>query len=273
MTWWCSATRLPWSWAPRAYPGVWLFIASIALLATVTVRRAGIRPTGRQQLAFWGGLAALWMATDWPVGTLGSGYLASAHMLQYFLYTFVAAPLLVLCVPEPLARRALTRGRAGRLYRRLVRPLTAAIVANVVLVVTHAPVTIDALRVTQPGSFVLDVAWLVGGLALWLPVCGPIPELRPSYPVRGVYLFLAAGVVPMVPGGFLTFADFPLYELYELAPQVGSIDPVEDQQAAGAIMKIGSLPVVWPTIAAMFWRWAVQSNRPDLAPEPVRSAR
>jgi len=256
VTWWCAATRVPWSWSPRAYPGVWAFIAAIAALAVTVVRRTGVRPTRRERLAGWSGLAALWVATDWPIGTLGSGYLASAHMLQYFLYTFVAAPLLVLAVPEALARRAVRHPGAAAAHRLLARPLLAALVANVVLVATHAPITIDGLRASQAGSFALDLVWIVGGVALWWPVCGPLPEDRPSYPVRCVYLFLAAGLVPMIPGGFLTFAQYPLYALYELAPAVGSIDPVADQQAAGALMKVGSLPVVWPVIGTMFWRWA-----------------
>lgn len=256
MTWWCAATREPWSWTPRAYPGVWLFIAAIAAAAVLVVRRTGIRPTPKQRTAGWVGLATLWLTSDWPLGTLGAGYLAAAHMLQYFLFTFVATPLLLLSVPEPLARRVLVRPWADGAYRVLSKPFVAAVVVNGILLATHAPVTVDALRVNQLGSFLLDLLWLAGGLVLWLPVCGPVQEFRPTYPVRCVYLFLAAGLVPMVPGGFLTFADFPLYELYELAPRVWGIDPIQDQQAAGALMKIGSLPIVWPVIAAMFWRWA-----------------
>jgi putative membrane protein len=264
MTWWCAATRVPWSWQPRAYPGVWVFVAGLALAGVLAARRSGMRPSGRQAAAWWGGLAALWVASDWPVGTLGSGYLASAHMLQYFLYTFVAAPLLVLAVPEALARRGLARARLYRAYRALSRPLVAGAIANVVLVTTHAPVTVDLFRSNQLGSFVLDLAWLAGGLALWLPVCGPIPEAKPSYPARAVYLFFAAGLVPMVPGGFLTFADFPLYSTYELAPRVGGIHPLEDQQVAGALMKVGNLPLIWPVIGALFWRWS-QAERGAVA--------
>ncbi|MGE3621316.1 MAG: cytochrome c oxidase assembly protein [Acidimicrobiia bacterium] len=260
MTWWCAATRLPWSWAPRAYPGVWLFVAALALGGWTVARRSGLHPTRRQRLSWWGGLAALWVASDWPVGTLGSGYLASAHMLQYLLYTFVAAPLLLLAVPEPLADALVARAGIGRVARALARPVVAGAVVNVVLVVTHAPITVDALRADQLGSFLLDVAWLAGGLVLWLPVCGPVPALRPSYPARGIYLFLAAGLIPMVPGGFLTFADFPLYRIYELAPRVGSIDPTADQQLAGVLMKVGNVPLIWPVIGAMFWRWSQQET-------------
>ena len=265
MTWWCAATRLPWSWAPRAYPGVWAFVLLLIVGWTVLLRRLGVTPTRRQRVAWLAGVALLWIASDWPVGTLGSGYLASAHMLQYFLYTFAAAPLLVLGIPRGVAERVL--GSVGqRAYAVIAKPMVAGLTANAILLATHAPITVDTFRASQLGSFALDVVWLVGGVIMWLPICGPIARLRPTYPVRCIYLFLAAGLVPMVPGGFLTFADFPLYSTYELAPRVGSIDPVDDQQLAGALMKIGNLPLIWPIIGAMFWRWAQKDQAPSVSP-------
>lgn len=264
MTWWCSATRLPWSWSPRAYPGVWAFVAVLLFAGVVAVGRTSVRPTGRQRAAWLAGVLTLWAASDWPIGTLGSGYLASAHMAQYMLYTFVATPLLLLGVPEELAHRLVARPWARAAAHRLSRPLPAALVANVVLVGTHAPWTVDTVRVTQAGSFGLDLVWIVGGVTLWLPIISPLREDRATPLVQCVYLFLAAGLVPMVPGGFLTFADTPLYSLYELAPRVHDIDPTSDQQAAGVLMKIGNLPLIWPVIAAVFVRTARHAD--DRAP-------
>jgi putative membrane protein len=255
---------------PRAYPGVWLFIATLSVAAVTAVRRTGIRPTRRQAAAFWGGVLALWVATDWPVGALGAGYLASVHMLQYMLYTLVAAPLLLLGIPEPLARRALARARAYRTYRFLAKPVVSGLTANLVLVATHAPFTVDALRATQLGSFAGHMVWILAGLILWLPVCGPISEAKPSYPIRSVYLFLASGVIPMMPGGFMTFADFPLYETFELAPRVGPLDPLADQRIAGALMKVGSTPLIWPVIGVMLRRWAREEGVPGISPPRSR---
>lgn len=273
MTWWCSATRLPWDWAPRAYPGVWLAMAALLGLYARGRRRMGpaeraADPAWRPR-AFVAGWLALWAASDWPLGTLGAGYLASAHMVQYLVTTLVAAPLLVAGVSEPTLRRALARTRTTGLVRAACRPVTAAVLFNVVMVATHAPVTVDALRTGQAGSFLLDALWLVSGFVLWLPVCGPLPELRPSYPVRAVLLFVGAGVVPMIPGGFLTFADRPLYAVYELAPRVGGFDATSDQQLAGVLMKLGGLPVIWPVIGVLFARWAARDRSPA-GSEPTR---
>lgn len=266
MTWWCSATRVPWSWTPRAYPGVWAFMAVLAVGGWLLARQAGVRLSGRQRAAWIVGLLSLWLATDWPVGALGSGYLASAHMAQYMLYTFLAAPFLLLAIPEDLARAVVGGGRALRVLGTISKPLLAAVVANAVLLGTHAPWTVDTVRVTQPGSFALDVVWLVGGVIMWLPIINPLREQRARPLIQAGYLFLAAGLVPMVPGGFLTFADDPLYRLYELAPRVGGIDPTSDQQAAGVLMKVGNLPLIWPVMAAIFVRAARRDD--DLGPTP-----
>jgi cytochrome c oxidase assembly factor CtaG len=72
----------------------------------------------------------------------------------------------------------------------------------------------------------------------------------------------------MVPGGFLTFSDHPLYGVYELAPRVGGSDATVDQHLAGVLMKIGNLPLLWPAIGLLFARWARQSA----SATPVASA-
>lgn len=274
MTWWCSATTLPWDWAPRAYPGVWAAMAT--LIGWYVLARRRLTPAERaaddprRPLAFGAGVLALWVASDWPLGTLGSGYLASAHMVQYLLYTLVAAPLLVLGLSEPVVRRTLARTRTTALVAAVCRPVAAGLIFNAVLVATHAPATVDPLRSSQLGSFALDGLWLASAVILWLPIAGPLDELRPSYPVRAVLLFLAAGVVPMIPGGFLTFADHPLYGVYELAPRVAGFDATADQQLAGVLMKVGSVPLIWPVIGVLFARWARASAEPDPVPAGPR---
>jgi putative membrane protein len=54
----------------------------------------------------------------------------------------------------------------------------------------------------------------------------------------------------------LTFAELPLYETYELAPRVFGLSSVDDQQIAGLVMKLSAIPIVWPVLAGMMYRWA-----------------
>lgn len=259
MTWWCVTVTETWTWSFRAYPGIWLSVLALVVPYLVAMyRRTGANPgRGRRVAFFLAGVAVYWIATDWPLGTLGAGYLASVHMVQYLLYSLGAAPLILLGIPEWMARRILGRLRLYRAVRLMSRPLAAGLVFNAVLVVTHAPLTVDTLRSSQFGSFGLDLMWLLAGLLFWMPVISPMPELRPSsYGTRMVYLFLAGQVIPMIPGGFLTFSEFPLYQTYELAPRIGGFSAGHDQALAGALMKVGGVPVVWGTMFALMIRWA-----------------
>ena len=93
--------------------------------------------TTRQSWWFWLGLFAFWAASDWPIGPLGAGYLASVHMAQYLIYTIIAAPLFVLASPEWWVRQVLARRRLYRVVAWASRPLYAAIIANVILLATN----------------------------------------------------------------------------------------------------------------------------------------
>ena len=278
MDWWCTATNEPWSWEWRAYPGIWMAVALLAVPFLLSLRRhraetgdPGI--TNRQKWQYGGGVVVFWLATDWPVGTLGAGYLASVHMLQWMLYTSIVGPLLLLGTPEWMAERFVERLHLRAAMTKLSRPLVAGVLFNVVLAATHAPVAVDRLRVSAAGSIALDVAWVLSGLIVWLPIISPIRSLRSKhYPVKIVYLFLALGVMPMIPGGFLTFATYPLYAIFELAPRATVLSAADDQVIAGLLMKIGSIPVIWPVIAVMFVRWARQESAADAAAEAATLA-
>ncbi len=263
MTWWCTASGAPWSWTWRAYPGVWLLVGGLVAFYVVALRRlepsrfaADDRPvTVRELIVFATGVLALWVALDWPVGLLAAGYLLSAHTAQYLLLVLVAPPLLLLGCPRWLLRR-LIRGRtAFRVARYLSRPLVPLLVYNVVLVAMHMPPAIEAARGTALVTFTLDMVTIASGLIFWWPALGRLPELQPmGYPGRIGYLLLSV-FLPTVPAVFFTYARFPIYELYELAPRVHGISAVTDQQVAGLMMKtVGGL-ILFTTMSVMFFRW------------------
>ncbi|MBA2388453.1 MAG: cytochrome c oxidase assembly protein [Acidimicrobiia bacterium] len=284
MRFWCVRLLSDWSWEWRPYYGVWVLVAAFATVYGLSWRRH-LRVTGRSLVAadrrhvyrFAGALAVLWITSDWPLGALGSGYLLSAHMMQFLLYVLGVAPLMLLGVPEWMARRFVHRLQIDRLYRIVARPLVAGVLFNVLLVCSHAPDTVDLLRGSQLGSFVIDMTWLLMGLIAWSPVISPLPEVvHESVLIKMAYLFLAIGGVSIVPAGFMVFSEYPLYSAYELAPRVG-LSAVDDQQLAGAIMKVGMVPVVWGAMAVMWARWFYadhagdQSYRRARADAPPRS--
>ena len=92
MQFWCSALKVPWSWAWRPYLGVWVLCAGLLVAYGWALhRRHRTTPPDKditkRKLAFVGGVFLMWLASDWPVGLLGASYLASVHMVQYMIYT------------------------------------------------------------------------------------------------------------------------------------------------------------------------------------------
>jgi putative membrane protein len=244
-----------------------LFAVALGAGGLVAWRRArgrGEPVTGRQLAAWLSGSAAAWVASDWPLGALGAGYLLSAHMAMTVIYTMVAAPLLLVGMPASTAQRLLGGPRRRRVARALTRPLVAGVLFNVVLVALLLPPTVEALRGNTFGSFALDMTALGAGVVLWAPICAPLPELRArNKGVKVLYLFLAGAVIEPLPSGILGFAAFPLYSTYELAPRIGGFTAIADQQLGGVVMGFGASPVVWSVLFVLLYRWYCEDVAPD----------
>ena len=274
LQWWCSAQTAAWTWSPRPFPGVWLLVALLVgvywLLRKFAGKPANASDRSRDRKGKWawlGGVVVRWIALDWPVGAL-SGYLASAHMLQYLLTVLAAPPLLLLGVPVGAWRRMASSSVAVRVVRFLTHPLIALAIFQLVLLYTHVPSVVDRLMVTPSGSFAIDTLWLTAGLVFWWPVVAPIPA-RPwfGYPLKMGYLFLST-VLNTMPYAFLTFGELPFYGIYELAPPVGLLGAREDQQLAGLLMKVGGGVILWTAITILFFRWYSREGEAE-GPAPV----
>ncbi len=271
MTWWCAASDAAWQWSWAWYPGAWAAIALLVFGFSRLWRRAGsggVTPRERIWLAL--GVLALWAAIDWPIGALGAGYLSWVHTVQFILISLVAAPLLLLAIPSALLVRVTPDAGAGRWLRAMAHPVLGLLVFNGILGITHLPAVVDAVMPSQLGNFGVDVAWLAGGLALWWPVIAPPGIARISPPMQIGYLFVAT-IPPTVPAAFMTFAKYPLYAVYELAPRVPgmAVAAQADQQLSGLIMKVIGDPILWLAMAIVFFRWA-RSERAGLpAPLPA----
>ncbi|MGH9182080.1 MAG: cytochrome c oxidase assembly protein, partial [Acidimicrobiales bacterium] len=247
----------------HAHPDVWVLIAILAGGYWLLARRVGPRvvatgtsPVTRAQVVCFGlGVAAIWVASDWPVHDLAEGYLYSAHMVQHLMVTLVAALLLVAGTPAWLARRLLSAPGLLATVRTLSRPVPALLQANLVLVLSHWPVVVNATVRNHPLHFVAHAVLLLSAVLMWMPVASPLPEVpRLKPPVQMLYLFLQT-VVPTIPASFLTFGTSPLYRVYETFPRLWNTSVLSDQQIAGLIMKLGAGFYLWIVIAVIFFRW------------------
>jgi putative membrane protein len=283
----------PFAWTP--HPDAWLLVVVLgggylyALSAwgpsSAPGHAAGRAPaTRRQKACFAAGVAALWIGADYPMHRLADEYLYSVHMLQHMLFQLVAPPLLLLGTPAWLLRRLLRPRWLQAVVRRTTRALPALIIVNIFVAASHTTTWVNATVENALLHFFAHVALVLVSLIMWWPVLSPLPELpHLSYPGRMAYLF-AHSIVPTVPASFLTFAHTPLYRVYADAPRlIPWFDPVQDQQTAGLLMKIGGGLLLWGAIAVLFFRWhhEEESGGPDvlywrdlelqLEPEPTRS--
>lgn len=253
----------------HAHPDVWLLIGLLAAGYALVVWRVGSRHAAAGQRAvtpfqvtcWYLGVAAVWVAADWPIHDVAEGFNYSVHMVQHLLLSMVATPLLLLGTPAWLLRAVLRPPAIFRLVRALARFFPALFMFNVVLVLTHWPAVVDlSLRAALP-HFLVHALIFVSALIVWLPVLSPLPEIpRLSPPGRMIFLFLQS-VVPTVPASFLTFGSAPLYEFYEDVPQLWGLSTLDDQRLAGLIMKIGAGLLLWLLIAVIFFRWAADEER------------
>ncbi len=263
MTWWCSAGTGAWNWEWQAYPGVWVLMLALAVAYTWGWRRDVDAERGRPWF-FVLGLLVLWGAIDWPIGALGAGYLLSVHMVQYITLSLIVPPLLLHGLTPAMLRAVLLRPRVLPIARFLTKPLIAFVIFNLVLVATHLPPIVDTVKVSQLGSFAMDVAWLGAGLLFWWQAMAPLAEFSPlRYPGRIVFLLFNV-FIPTVPASFLTFSDYPIYAVYEQAVRVGSLTATEDQQLAGLAMKIVGGLIIFGTATVFFFKWYKQEEREGL---------
>ena len=256
------------SWQP--HPDVWLLIAVIAVGYAVAINRLGPRlaPPGRpvvtrfQVASFAAGVVALWIASDWPVHDVAERYLFSVHMVQHVAYSIIAAPLLLIGTPAWLARWLLSPRWLRGAVRFASRLVPATILFNLVVIVTHTPVVVNAALEHALLHFAVHTLIFLSSIIVWMPLLSPLPEV-PRLPPLGRMLFLfLQSVVPTIPASFLTFGAHPLYSFYDHVPRLWGISPISDMQVAGVIMKIGVGFTLWVIIAILFFRWYSAEEAP-----------
>jgi putative membrane protein len=261
-----AAVAFP-SWTP--HPDVWLLVGMFAAGYAIAIVRLGPRwaPSGlpvvtRFQVTSWSlGVLAVWVASDYPIHDIAERYNFSVHMVQHLTYSMVAAPLLLLGVPAWLMRRVLAPRWLFQTVRTLSRFLPALVIFNLVLVFTHWPLIVNDALHSGLVHFLIHALLLLSSLIIWMPIVSPLPEIPRLAPVLQMLYLFAWSVVPTIPASFLTFGTSPLYKFYEHVPHLFGLSTLQDQQAAGLVMKIGAGLLLWLVIAVVFFRWAAEEER------------
>ena len=274
----------PWQFQP--HPEVWLLLAAIIGLGFYATRVIGPKVvhedsvdskgeplqivTTRQRRFFVAAVVSLAVAADWPLHDIAERYLYSLHMIQHLMISFFIPILFLQATPEWLARLILGGGDQEKTWiGKLAKPVPAALAFNILAALTHWNGIVQASFDSGPFHYGIHLLVFSSALLVWLPIFGPLPELRLSVPSQLIYLFLLS-IIPTVPAGWLTFADNPVYPAYDTVERLWNISTVNDQQAAGAIMKVLGGFFLWTLIGIHFFSYAAKEQAADFNRRVVR---
>jgi putative copper resistance protein D len=228
---------------------IWLPLVAAAAAYLWAVRRVNIahpaNPVPRDRPAFFLlGLAAIAIALQSGIERYDTT-LFSVHMVQHVILIFLAAPAIVLAAPITLVLRVATPGTRRRwilpiLDSRAVRvighPLVAWLLFTAVMWGTHFSPLFDAALENVWLHDLEHVLYLASSMLFWWPIVGRDPSpWRMGHPARLLFLFMQMPFNSFL-GVAILFSGTVLYPHYATTGRLWGPTPLDDQQAAGAIM-------------------------------------
>jgi putative membrane protein len=245
---------------------VLLLVGAVVAMGVWAVRVIGpkVVPAGEpivsagQRRWFAAGVGVLLVASMWPMHDISEQRLYAVHMVQHTLLAFVVPPMFLLATPRWLAELVVGR---GTWLRHLCHPVVAGGTFSVVTIFLHWQWTVNTSVTNGAVHYGLHVLLVTVALLMWVPVCGPLHELRLSLPGQMIYLFIMS-IIPTVPAAWLTLADGAVYEAYDHGPRLWGLSVTTDQQLAGLFMKLVAGFYLWGIIIVLFFRWAGQEMGP-----------
>lgn len=255
-------------------PALFAALLAISYAAAFTrARRRRHRPSISRFLAFMTGCVLIVASTASGVEALAQDLL-SAFMFQQLTLMMIAAPLLVLGSPGTVILRGVPHRGVGLVLLRLaIYGLRSRIAAVLLHPLAVTPLTLlalfglyltgsaDAFLASDFGRAALQLAFLTIGVLVAAPLISsdPLPR-RTSYLARVVDAFVEMQIHAAF-GLTLIFSGAPLVNAFARPPAEYGIDPLADQQLAGALVwTYGELPVLVILIVSLV-RWQRQDSR------------
>jgi len=218
-----------------------------------------VRPTPRQWWQLTGALVGLAVATTWPLSDLAAHWSLTALLVQRLLLMLAVAPLLLLAVPVPVLARLTRPPLVDGVVEFLSRVPTAIVTFTVIVVGTLTVPAVAAQSSSAGWRVLFDALLLFAGFVLWVPALGRVPGARRPSPVgRAVYLVVQS-ILPNFPAVIFVFSRHPFYRAFLHAHEAIVLSALNDQQVAGVVAKVATLPVLW--VAA--WRALARAERTE----------
>jgi cytochrome c oxidase assembly factor CtaG len=223
------------------------------------LRRLGRAPAAWRQASFLAGVAVVAVAQLPPLDGLADDVLA-AHVIQHILIGDVASLLIVLGLTGPMLA-PLLHVRLWRSLRLLATPVIALALWALDLYVWHLPLLYQ-LAVRHDLVHALEHACLLWfGCLLWLALIGPLP--KPAW-FRGwaeLGYVVAVRFTGAVLANALIWAQTLFYPVYRESDAARGLNPLSDQNVAGAVMMVEQIALTTLLLAWLFMRFASRDEQ------------
>ena len=219
--------------------------------------------------AFYSGVVVLGLTLVSPIDAV-SGALFSVHMVQHLILMLIVAPLIAYAHPWPVLFISLPRRGRSAMRRAARLPLVrgAAVVggaaATIVVVniaglwIWHLPgpyqaaLVNDFLHGLEHATF-LGIAYLLWALAFDAP--------RRERFGSAIAAFFITAMQSAALGAVLFLSNYPLYELHIEPAYRWGLQPLHDQQLAGALMWVPPGIAYLMTMIGLVWRWMARYEK------------
>lgn len=250
------------------YPEVWAIILSFCTIYFYLVgpfrERHNLAPRmeWKETFYFLGAMFVMFVSEGTPIHHVAEKFLFSVHMTQHVLLTMVMAPLFIRGLPDWLISYFLRYGWIRKTLKFITHPVIALIAFNAVNAAWHLPYFYQAVLLHHWIHIAQHVILVFTALMMWWPILSPSSELPAlPYGAQTLYIFLLL-LLQLPVFAPIIFSESLFYEFYVEAPSMWGLEPLPDQQLAGAVMQLGGMTVMAYFMGRAFFRWARQESAP-----------
>jgi len=232
----------------------------------------------RKSVYFFAGYILIILSVGSPLHFLGENYLMSAHMLSHVILLLIAAPLLVLALPDNR-----NYPQINRISEFLVRhPWLPWMTGVCVMWFWHIPSVFNQLFESHNSLSIRNsnltlnflqnmhgISLVLAGILFSWPVVAPAPFRRIA-PLNAVLYLTAACIFCSILGLLVTFAPAGIYTRYihvddrygflNMIRNENGISALVDQQMAGLIMWVPGCLIYLSASMGILLKWFREKN-------------
>ncbi|MUT65341.1 cytochrome c oxidase assembly factor CtaG [Paenibacillus sp. NEAU-GSW1] len=240
--------------------------------------------TVMQKIMFVTSIIMLYIVHGGPLSLLGH-LMFTFHMINMSVSYLIVPPMLLLSIPAFVWRKVFEPAWWSKL-NFLAHPIAAILLFNVLFSVYHIPLIHDYVMTHFTIHRIYYVVLLITSMMMWWQISCPVPEWNRLTDLKKLAYVFANGILLTPACALIIFATSSMYSIYndpqvwveamgycvtgdpsrlmELGPQFFNLmDPAEDQQLGGIIMKLVQELMYGIILGYIFLHWFRKEHKDD----------